>query len=67
MKSTKLMLAVIATFLITWIVLGTIGWCMSDLSFKECLKHDATIFIMLVLGWVPAIFVGSDVQEHLDS
>jgi hypothetical protein len=67
MKSTKLMLAVIATFLITWIVLGTIGWCMSDLSFRDCLIDGPTIVIMLVLGWVPAIIVGSDVQEHLDS
>ncbi len=61
------MLAVIATFLITWIVLGTIGWCMSDLSFRDCLIDGPTIVIMLVLGWVPAIIVGSDVQEHLDS
>ena len=67
MKLTKIMLAVIATLLITGIVLGLIGYLVSDLSFKECLKHDAMIYFMLILGWVPAIFVGSDVQEHLDS
>ena len=61
------MLAVIATFLSTWCVLGLIGWCISDLSFKNCLIHGATLMLMLVLGWIPAVIVGSDVQEHLDS
>jgi len=66
MKSTKLMLAVIATFLITWCVMGLIGYLLSDLSFKECLKYDATLYLMLVLGWIPAVFVGSDLSEQLN-
>ena len=67
MKSTKIMIAVIATTFITWCVMGLIGWCISDLSFKNCLTHGGTLMLMLVLGWIPAIFVGSDVQEYLDS
>lgn len=60
------MLAVIATFLITWIVMGLIGWILSNLSFKECMTHGGTLMLMLIFGWVPAIFVGSDLSEHLE-
>lgn len=67
MKSTKLMLAVIATLLLTWCVMGTIGWCLSDLSFRDCITHGATCFLMLFIGWIPAIVVGNDVHEHLNS
>ena len=66
MKSTKLMLAVIATLLLTWCVMGTIGWCLSDLSFRDCITHGATCFLMLFIGWIPAIVVGNDVHEHLN-
>lgn len=65
MKSTKLMLAVIATFLITWCVMGIIGWCISDLSFRDCLTHGGTLMLMLIVGWIPAIIVGDDVNDHL--
>lgn len=64
MKSTKLMLAVIATLLITWCVMGLIGWCISDLSFKDCLTHGGTLMLMLIVGWIPAIIVGNDIDEH---
>ena len=65
MKSTKIMLAVIATTLITWIVMGLIGWFVSDLSFKECMTHGGTLMLMLIFGWVPAIIVGSDLSENI--
>ena len=67
MKSTKLMLAVIATLLTTWIVMGTIGWCLSDLSFRDCITHGGTLMLMLIVGWIPAIIVGDDVNDHLKS
>ena len=66
MKSTKIMLAVIVTTLITWIVMGGIGWCLSDLSFKECMSHAGTLMLMLIFGWIPAVFVGSDLSDHLN-
>lgn len=59
------MLAVIATTLITWIVMGLIGWFVSDLSFKECMTHGGTLMLMLIFGWVPAIIVGSDLSENI--
>lgn len=61
------MLAVIATTLSTWIVLGLIGWCVSDLSFTNCLTHGGTLMLMLIFGWIPAIIVGSDINDHLNS
>jgi len=67
MKSTKLMLAVIATLLLTWCVMGTIGWCLSDLSFRDCITHGGTLMLMLIVGWIPAIIVGDDVNDHLKS
>ena len=67
MKSTKLMLAVIATFLITWCVLGLIGYLLSDLSFRDCMTNGGTIMIMFIIGWIPASIVGYDVNEQLNS
>lgn len=65
MKSTKIMLAVIATILITWCVIGLIGWMLSDLSYKECMTNGGTLFCMLFIGWLPAIIVGSDLDKRL--
>jgi len=67
MKSTKLMLAVIATFLITWCVLGLIGYLLSDLSYRDCMTHGATLMLLMIIGWVPASIVGYDVNEQLNS
>lgn len=66
MKSTKIMLAVIATFLITWCVMGLIGYLLSDLSYRDCMTNGATIMIMFIIGWIPAVFVGSDLNDHLN-
>jgi hypothetical protein len=66
MKSTTIMLAVIATTLITWIVMGLIGWMLSDLQFKECMSHGGTLMLMLIFGWIPAVFVGADLSDHLN-
>ena len=61
------MLAVIATFLSTWIVLGLIGWCLSDLSFRDCMTHGGTLMFLMFIGWIPAIIVGDDVNNYLNS
>ena len=64
MKSTKLMLAVIATLLTTWIVMGLIGYLLSDLSFRDCLTHGGTLMLMMIIGWIPASIVGYDLDER---
>ena len=67
MKSTKIMLAMIATLLITWCVIGSIGWMLSDLSYKDCMTHGGTLSLMLVFGWIPCIIIGSDLDEHINN
>lgn len=66
MKQTKLMLAFIATFLITWCVIGSIGWMLSDLSYRECMTHSFTFFVMLLIGWIPASIVVYDLDKILE-
>jgi len=63
MKSTIIMVAVIATLLLTWCVMGMIGYLLSDLSYKECMTHGATLMLMLVFGWIPCIVVGADLDK----
>lgn len=63
MKNTKVMLAAIATFLLTWLSLGLIGYLLSDCYFKYCMTHPGTIAIMLVFGWIPAVVVADDLKE----
>ena len=63
MKSTKIMLAVIATFLTTWCVMGLIGYLLSDSSYKECMTHGGTLMFLLVFGWIPSIIVGDDIYK----
>ena len=59
------MLAARATTLITWCVMGLIGYLLSDCSYKECMVDSITLFLMLIIGWIPAIIVGSDIDDKL--
>ena len=65
MKTTKIMLAIIATFLITWCGMGIIGYLLSDLSYRECMTNGATILCMLFFGWIPCVIIGSDLDDQL--
>ena len=66
MKQSKIMLAFIATILITWCVIGSIGWMISDLSYRECMTHNGTLFLMLLIGWLPASVVAYDLDKILE-
>jgi hypothetical protein len=63
MKNTKIMLAVLATLLITWLAIGTLGWLLFNLSFKNCLTNGGTLFLMLFIGWIPSLVVGIDLND----
>lgn len=67
MKSTKLMLAVLATFLITWNVIGMIGYLLSDTSYRECMTHGGVLMLMLIFGWIPSVIVGADLEKKLEN
>jgi Na+/proline symporter len=67
MKSTILMLSAIVTFILTWLLLTTVGYLLSDgLTFKEIASSAPVIMIMVVAGWVPSLIVCVDLDEKLD-
>jgi hypothetical protein len=66
MKATKIMLAVIATFIVTWLTLGLIFYVLSDMTYKESLCNPGIGSIMLFIGWVPALIVGADIIQELE-
>ena len=65
MKSTKIMLAVIATLIATWTTFSLIGYFPSDLSLRDCFTHGGTLMLMLVFGWIPAVILASDLNDTL--
>jgi hypothetical protein len=67
MKDSKIMLAIIATFLLTWLFVAGIGYCItgSDVTFKECFSYPGTILGMFIVGWVPSAIVGADLSDKL--
>lgn len=68
MQTTKIMLAVLATFILTWMAVTFIGFmCSTNVTFKEVATHSGTIMFMLIFGWVPSIIVGMDVDQYLTS
>ena len=65
MKATKIMLAVIATFIVTWLTLGLIFYVLSDMTYKESISNSGIAYTMLFMGWVPALIVGADLDQTL--
>jgi hypothetical protein len=67
MKTTKIMLVVVATVIATWTLMSLIGYALSDASLRECYTHGATLMLMLVFGWIPAVIVGADLDKSIKS
>lgn len=65
MKSTKIMLAIIATLLITWTLMSLIGWALSDMPLHECYTHGVTLMFMMIFGWIPAVIIGYDLEKQI--
>ena len=66
MKSTKIMLAVIATLLSTWTVFSLIGYVLSDMSLRDCYTNMGTILCMFIFGWIPSVIIACDLEENLN-
>lgn len=65
MKNTKLMLAVISTFLLTWLFIATVGYLLSNhYTIQQCLTDNVTITVMLMIGWLPTIPVFLDLSNR---
>lgn len=65
MKSTKIMLCLVATLITTWLFIAVITYFLSDLEFESCFSAGSTIGIMLLIGWVPSIIIGSDLDSKM--
>jgi hypothetical protein len=65
MKSTKIMLAIIASLLTTWTSMSLIGYALSELSLHECYTHGGTLMLMLLFGWIPAVIIACDLDKQL--
>jgi hypothetical protein len=65
MKTTKIMLAVIASLLTTWTSMSLIGYALSELSLHECYTHGGTLMLMLLFGWIPAVIIACDLDKQL--
>ena len=67
MNKTKIMLAVIGTFIATWVVLGLLCMFFSEYtSLSTAMQNGLVLLTMLILGWIPAYIVGSDYSDKLE-
>lgn len=64
-KETKLMLCAIATFMLSYLLFGTIGYLLSDISFKQVLLSNGTIMVTAILGTIATVIVTANYSEYL--
>lgn len=63
MKNTKIMLAAVGTFVITWLLLGlAFMLLLGNIGYRESLTDTFVVFIMIIFGWVPSVIVGTDMD-----
>ena len=63
MKSTKTILALILTGLLTWVGIGIVVYLLSEMSFKESMSSNQTILTFILGGWLPISGVFIDLTE----
>lgn len=63
MKNTKIMLAAVGTFVVTWLLLGLAFMLLSgNIGYRESLTDTFVVFIMIIFGWIPSVIVGTDLD-----
>jgi len=60
MRNTKTMLVAMLTVFATWVLFGLLAMYCADSTFKEGLFDVVTLFLMFVVGWMPAVVVSTD-------
>ena len=66
MKATKIMLAILATIIITWLSLSSLVYfCSETDTFRQCTTSGGVLMIMLLFGWIPSIIVAMDLDQKL--
>ena len=58
------MLAGIVVLLLTWLTIGSLVCILSDLPWKAAMTQPGTLAFMVIFGWIPAVIVGSDIDEN---
>jgi hypothetical protein len=66
MKSTKVMVVSFLILVLTWLIVGTVVYCVSSLPMKSILSSQYMALWMFIFGWIPAVIVGSDYKEELN-
>jgi hypothetical protein len=64
MRNTKILLATVGTFIITYLFISTIVYLMSELTFKESSTSMVTAIIAMIFGWIPSVFVAIDLEDQ---
>ncbi len=68
MKNTKVFLISTLVLIITFILITTLAWWVSEcMTWKACMTHGFTIVTMIFLGWIPAVIVGCDYEDYLNN
>ena len=57
------MLSVVITFLITWMTIGLLCFILSESTLKQSLIETPVIMFMLIIGWIPCVIVGRDLED----
>lgn len=67
MKTTKIMLGCLITFITTWMTVSFIGYLLSEpgTQFRQVASHGGVLMLMLIFGWIPSVIVGADLDEKL--
>ena len=66
MKNSKIMLVAILTFLCTWVFIALLTSFVGQIEFRSAITDGFVLFILLMIGWVPALIVGLDYEDYLN-
>jgi hypothetical protein len=61
MTNTKIMIAVIATYIATWAFIAFAVWILSvNITFRECAILEGVLIFQFMFGWIPSVIVSQD-------
>jgi hypothetical protein len=64
MKTTKVMLVGLCTFMLTWVLITLLISYLFSSDFRETMAN--AFIIMVIIGWIPSVIVGMDYSEKLN-
>jgi len=68
MKNSLKVFMWFSTTILTWLTLSFIVYCLSDeITFKEIMRSNPMILIMLIFGWAPGLLVAEEFVEYINN